>query len=193
MSHNGGITSELSIAAAKIRQITRQWALGYHLAVGAVVVKELLGGSFPRSGQTMPSLSQLAALPGMPKRVVLWRAMRAYELSVRLPELLEMQHVSISHVRHVLTLPLAHQREILLQAEREHWNELRVRRAVAGLRPAAKKQLASALSGSPLCNKLARAKSRLQLLQTEVLRADSRDIGRILGLVRESRTLVPGC
>lgn len=78
------------------------------------------------------SLRRIAAHPGVPFKVTtLWRAASVYEMSLRLPHLLHVKGLGISHLRAVIGLDPADQEQLLGLAIQEEWTKRRLEREAA--------------------------------------------------------------
>lgn len=78
------------------------------------------------------SLRRIAAHPGVPFKVTtLWRAASVYEMSLRLPHLLHVKGLGISHLRAVIGLDPADQEYLLGRAIQEEWTKRRLEQEAA--------------------------------------------------------------
>ncbi len=75
------------------------------------------------------SLRRIADYPGVPFKVTtIWRAVSVYEMSLRLPHLLDVEGLGISHLRAVIGLDPADQELLLIRASRERWTKRQIER-----------------------------------------------------------------
>lgn len=99
------------------------------------LVHRLLKSSDGSEGDQRASLRRIAAHPGVPFKVTtIWRAVSVYEMSLRLPHLLGVSGLGISHLRAVIGLDPADQEHLLTQASRERWTKRRLEREAAKYR-----------------------------------------------------------
>ena len=122
----------------RLATLPRASSLQTNLEVGALIFNYVFAGDRDRirSRQRKPSsFRSLASDPRMPfSSTSLWRAVAAYELSLRMPELNDFRHVGIGHVSVVLGLPLEVQRALLRAAECSGWSRKMLRQQIGGAR-----------------------------------------------------------
>ena len=70
------------------------------------------------------------------KVTTIWRAVAVYELSLRLPHLVDAPGLGVSHLRAVIGLSLADQDALLTSAARERWTKRRLEQEAASRRRA---------------------------------------------------------
>lgn len=120
---DAGLLDELAREIAELGAGTTQ---AHVVRLGEVVHRGLQrsrGGSALLDG-SQASLRRLAAHPAVPFKVTsLWRAVSVYEMSLRLPHLVDHRNLNISHLRAVLGLPTAVQEELLRRAIEERWTK----------------------------------------------------------------------
>jgi hypothetical protein len=135
-------TALIEHVVAKLKLLSRQKTLEYTLLVGRLIVETLYKGDIElvRSrGRKESSFRRLANHPELPfSAVSLWRCVATYHLVQTMPEVLAAEHLSATHVRVVLQLPVEQQRDLLNQAESQRWTSHQLEVAVRRTRtPAA--------------------------------------------------------
>ncbi|MDX2054198.1 MAG: hypothetical protein SFV15_17490 [Polyangiaceae bacterium] len=86
----------------------------------------------PKRSQSYREIAEAAKLGRSP--CVLWRCVQIHALAQKLPEIRTFVHLSTTHVRAVVNLPLEAQRLLLTQAEGERWTCVRLEKAASELR-----------------------------------------------------------
>lgn len=106
------------------------------LRLGEIVHRVLRAEDGARSETSQKaSLRRIAALPGVPFKVTtLWRAVSVYEMSLRMPHLLAVKGLGISHLRAVIGLDPSDQELLLTQAAKKDWTKRQLENEVARLR-----------------------------------------------------------
>jgi len=103
------------------------------LRLGEIVYRALYDGTRGlQQKDRHASLRRIAAHPDVPFKVTtIWRAVSVYEMSLRLPHLLQAQGLGVSHLRAVIGLDPAHQELLLTLAARERWTKRRLEHEAA--------------------------------------------------------------
>lgn len=105
------------------------------LRLGELVHRLLKASESGGEGDQRASLRRIAAHPGVPFKVTtIWRAVSVYEMSLRMPQLLGVAGLGISHLRAVIGLEPEDQEHLLTQASRERWTKRRLEREAAKYR-----------------------------------------------------------
>lgn len=132
----GPATLHLQQLIAEAHLLKRPANLQAALRMGELVHRYLsAAGNGDGSGKGPPSYRDLARAANLGSSAsALCRSVQAYQLSQVLPELQSFVHVSTTHIRAVVNLPLSHQRLLLVQAEAEHWPCSRMEKAAGALR-----------------------------------------------------------
>ncbi len=105
------------------------------LRIGALVQQCLKAGQGYPPGQGAQTYRQLAHAANLGRSAsALCRCVKVHELAQDLPEIASFVHLSTTHVRAVVNLPLSQQRSLLAQAEAERWTCIRLEKAAAELR-----------------------------------------------------------
>lgn len=124
--------------ASQIRQLGAGNSPKDVLRLGEIVYRELYGGGRAlQQKDRHASLRRIAAHPDVPFKVTtIWRAVSVYEMSLRLPHLLQAPGLGVSHIRAVIGLEPAHQELLLTLATRERWTKRRLEQEAARHRSA---------------------------------------------------------
>ncbi len=125
----GGLVEQLSLLGTGN-------TLGQMLRLGEIVHRALrVSGDDSQENAQKASLRRIAAHPDVPFKVTtIWRAVSVYEISLRLPHLLQVEGLGISHFRAVIGLRPSDQEELLSRASREGWTKRQLEREAAGRR-----------------------------------------------------------
>lgn len=123
----------------RLRDLTRGAALAFAFEVGRVVVDSLYDGDLQiwrKREKKDHALRSLAACPDLPISVsALYRALAIYEMAKRTGvDVLQLEHLGVSHLRALLTVAPKVQRQLLEQAESQEWTVSRLEQEVASLR-----------------------------------------------------------
>ena len=111
--------------ASQIRELGTGNSPQQVLRLGELVYRELHSAS-PSTAERdhRASLRRIAAHPDVPFKVTtIWRAVSVYEMSLRLPHLMQGSVLGISHLRAVIGLDPADQELLLTLAARERWTK----------------------------------------------------------------------
>lgn len=119
--------------ARRIRELGAGNSPQHVLRLGELVYRELRAGDQSLAGRDQrASLRRIAAHPDVPFKVTtIWRAVSVYEMSLRLPHLLEAPELGVSHLRAVIGLAPADQELLLTLAARERWTKRRLEQEAA--------------------------------------------------------------
>jgi hypothetical protein len=106
------------------------------LQLGELVYRTLKDSSSSEGeGDHRASLRRIAAHPGIPFKITtIWRAVSVYEMSLRMPHLLDAKGLGISHLRAVIGLEPTDQELLLSRASHESWTKRQLEREAARFR-----------------------------------------------------------
>ena len=121
----------------QLNALCKAATLDFALAVGGLIIANLYAGDLKRWRMRNPrkehSLRKLAKHPNLPlSPSALYRSVAIFELCERL-EIRCWKHVSTTHVRIVLPLPLDSQERLLRAAEANRWSARRLEDEAAAL------------------------------------------------------------
>lgn len=120
-SNDAGQLDELAREIAALGAGTTQ---AHIVRLGEIVHRGLQRSRGGLGEGSQASLRRLAAHPLVPFKVTsLWRAVSVYEMSLRLPHLVDHRNLNISHLRAVLGLPTQVQEELLRGAIEGRWTK----------------------------------------------------------------------
>lgn len=126
--------SKLDAVAAKIKVLANGHSTADVLQLGELIFREVYGsqGRMLHKGGSQASLRRLAAHPDVPCKVTtLWRAVSVYEMSLRLPQLVDLEELGVSRLRAVIGLPTDVQEELLRTAVQQRWTKRQLEREAA--------------------------------------------------------------
>jgi len=174
-----------------VRVIQRTARVTATLDVGALIVEKLFGGDLERvhaRGSKDVSFRRLAAHPRLPcSASTLWRCVRVYELVRRMPWLVNLDYITVTHIVVVLALPAESQETLLRQAGAERWTVAQLRKKVKAERGGSEpeKKVATPLARS--VRHLHRLRRRLDLLVGGPGAIDTEDAPGLLDAVLQTR------
>lgn len=127
----------LDALAAELKSLGRSQSPEEMLKMGELVSRRLkLGGADHKA-----SLRRIAAHRDVPFKVTtIWRAVSVYEMSLRMPHLLDSKVLGISHLRAVIGLDPVDQEMLLTLAAKDRWTKRRLEQEAAKLREGLKRR-----------------------------------------------------
>lgn len=123
----------LDYFAEQVRELGSANSPEQMLRLGELVYRVMKStGSGASEREQRASLRRIAAHPDVPFKVTtIWRAVSVYEMSLRLPHLLGVKGLGISHLRAVIGLDPADQEVLLGRASSEGWTKRQLEREAA--------------------------------------------------------------
>lgn len=114
------------MAIAQLRRVCRETNLEFALRVGQVIIHYAYGGDvglWRSHGKKRLSFRRLAADPRLPVSAsTLCRCVAMYEICDRLNVPSRWEHITTSHLRLVLSVPVNTQESVLAEANRNRWS-----------------------------------------------------------------------
>jgi hypothetical protein len=144
---------DIAACASAIKTIARETGFARRLEIGAVILDQLFVNwqevRCIRKARGQSSFRRLAdALDGTMSKSELYRCAMVCQLCRRLPFILTVPHITISHVEALDGLPLETQEKLLRETEARVWSVRQLRQARLALAPASARSEGRATSAA---------------------------------------------